>query len=883
MGSNSKQNATNFTLTKRENDTIHGPSKSHSKTISIMDEFYRKRMFRGQQHSARESLKEDPNILNCVANLEKFSEVVSKDPVLSREILKKILAYMPTVNYMLTKWTDTRGMDILQLCIVFNYPALVRLILDQDALFPEDHTPRCNPYAHLAAVLGHLEVLEELLNKRPRFYFKTSKSEHVIKIHKDIASMIRFKDSLGNVKKYVEKLMRKIMENSNKTDRSWLMREIKSLESEPVNSYKELKQHGQVRHLSAMSFESTQSASRDLKSLLLGSANNAPQKENVQEPVSCVGRKRQTHTIYYRPEAFYYFCDLPEGIVRGAGSLVKMLGPEDIESANATVLPKLQDVRIIKSNIHAKRSHCTSSHSIEQVLDESETSQRGKSRRDTYSSSMGTSDFNSMNLKNRSHNNKTRELRHAPQNKVAWTPGNESNSNIRTSMGSNMSKSNSGMFKKIEMGVRTIKKYKDFQVTLDSRLLTFKDDKYMNKTPLHLAAERGHKDCVKYLLQNFLPKVHLQFSPNNLLSLATKAQSPESIAVFLSDKYTPHDYQSAILIALREYYPTCLIVLLNAESKPFDRENLFDGENLLHVLFSQSLASDYRYDLMPEMTMTLIGCHVSANATNAKCYHPMYTLISCTFNVNVGRQFLYYLACLKILLAAKANPHYNEIAQFSLAGHVKGRALNLSRPPYASALHCIFSCAERSYQFSDNPSWIKNLTAKFIECIVVHDKTPRRIQNEVLFTYMYHVTTLGLDRRILRSLFRYGANPDFKHEDKYAINAFFDEMMPFMARFEFDKELGQIVDGLMMICQQMSHGSLQEAFSIFLRDHLSRCPLQAVPLIHRFCYAVDMDIKSPRTLVKLTTNCIWKLIRRSSDRAKKLPVNTEFLWKILPS
>lgn len=778
-------------------------------------------------------------------DLFEFSSAIQNNPILAMIKMKEVLESLPKqLHHSFMHWMDSRDMDVLHHCIIFNKPDIINLILENRQIFPEDFCPTANPYAHLAAFVGNLECLEALLTLRPGFYFKTSKPQHAIQIQKDLMLRIR-KEGNSSVNKHIHKLLKKVgadttsiemAEQLKQVDVDALDKEMSSMQTFESRMPK----HGKPKPSVTGVLFDTRDNEKKKKGVTVTTDQN---KEHIHDIRRCPHIiQKGSHIITVFMESLD---DEVKGVIRGAGPAVKLLAPNERVNMLVPKLPGIgESLRVLKEKSRAMNRQ----RGIVQTL---------KSDSKSRMNMNGISYYNIVKDKGNKTNNA------APPGSKEVIPSKSS--------------SYTSDYKKIEMGVRTIKKYKDFRLQVDSKKTTFRDDKYLNKTPLTVAAEKGHLDCVQYLLQKFLLKQHPTLTWQEPLTLATKAQSPEAIAILLTGKYSRDDYQSAILTALREFYPACLTVLLNGETK--DRHQLFDRENLFHILFSQSLNSDFRYELMPKMTSTLINCREEVNAHGPGCSHPMYTLITCAFNIKGGQQCMYYLDCLKILLNAKANPHYNEM---KAERNSKSTRLTLSRQLYYSAIHCVFANAQRSLNFFQKPYWSKFIMHKFVECIVTFDKTPRRILNDVLFCYMDYVCQLGLERRVLKWIFRYGANPDFNFGGKYAINRFFDEVLPYLSQFEVKSQVDGTIDALMMLCHSMSQECLQEAFMVFLDDHLLHTPVQALPLTRRFCYEVNVDLKRPRSLIKLSGDVLWKQVRRNPSNVWKLPANDNVLNLIIP-
>lgn len=174
---------------------------------------------------------------------------------------------------------------------------------------------------------------------------------------------------------------------------------------------------------------------------------------------------------------------------------------------------------------------------------------------------------------------------------------------------------------------------------------------------------------------------------------------------------------------------------------------------------------------------------------------------------------------------------------------------------------------------------------RLISLVTTSDRTNRRILNDVLFNYMDTVCLLGIDRYIVRCLLRYGANPDFNPGNKYAINVYFNNILPYLAKFEVENSYHaheNDVNALMAICNRMTYKCLRDAQSIFLNENLLQCPVQALPLFRHFSYELNELLMSPRSLMGLVAQFIWLRSRRNEKRIRELPLPDELIAYILP-
>ncbi|BFY98333.1 hypothetical protein BsWGS_01373 [Bradybaena similaris] len=789
-------------------------------------------------------------LLNVVRMLEdgKTAGIKKSIKVMLKKIPAMYAALIPT-------WKDNNDMDLLHHVIVNNSPDTLDFLLSESNWFPATYMPTENPYAHLAAVFGHTECLRRILNYRPNDYF--SGSIHTLRLPSTIQKKVKLTDTMKKgVKRQINKLLGKIqmsadiVENSILQDKggikdvdNTLAEELRVLEANKkvfnrgINNIKSTqlmrrnttgasgsrRQEGanSNKHTSKDSNEATKAQDSGVRAKDTPIAREGAR--DVQHPVykkSSVGAVNKKHMISVYSDAF---SDGPQGVVQGAGQKVIVKYSEDI------VKSKPEKSSFPEIVWPSKNLSLLPVISVQKVASKLPV------------------DIS-----------KPTQLDYRPRaESVVIFP------------------------KKMEAGVRGKGKYKEFQLKIESRKVYPKDNakNLRNKTPLSLAAEYGHLDCVQMILDTYILRNYPTTAVKEPLTLATKAKSPDTILFLMNQRISVADYQSAVLTAIREMYPECLTALLAQKTK--ERQSLFDGVNLYHVLYTQSLMTDYRYEMLPIMTSVLISNNVDVNAHKVYSTFPLYTLINCAFHVSIEKQIFYFLKCLKMLLDSKANPHYDELRdeRFTCTGQ------SFSRKAYSSAINCILLNAVDSTHFLPNIRSCKLYMKKLISLVTTYDRTNRRTLNDVLFNYMDTVCVFGIDRYIVRCLLRYGANPDFNAGNKYAINVYFNNILPYLAKFEvehsFDAHENE-VRALMAICNRMTYKCLKDAQLIFLNENLLQCPVQALPLIRHFSYELNEILMSPRSLLAIVAQFIWLRFRRNDRRVKELPLPDDLIACILP-
>ncbi|GFR80143.1 hypothetical protein ElyMa_004038700 [Elysia marginata] len=806
---------------------------------------------------ARGHFPQVTNIADMDAVMHKIIKDLQDDTKTVSKNMKATLKSLPPhfVKHV-TSWHDDDGLDLLHHFIINNKADMIAFILGETHYFPLGYVPPCNPYAHLAAILGYVESLKVILQYRPGTFFRTDKPSHAIKLPDFVMRKTRLnrvsKSAPKGAGKFLEKVkhstlhaekMMQIFQSAEAQDAdvtAVLNTELGAIEKTFVKSKKRLPKLisstdkiKQTRRKS-LPFDRRHAdeANRQLahlKSATRIALQKSPwyrlRKVEAEDNFSDHFRRRldpecEDHCITVFWDVFSK-ADARLGVLNRAGEPVKLKYAPNAQAFRPSLSLYNDDMR--------------------EILEFEDT----------------------FTLRESSSTHRPRMASHH-------------SSSIR------MSKISKRALKTLEPGVRGNKKYKEFHLKANIHV-SEKDDteKYMHKTPLTYAAERGHTECVQYLLETVVNKRHPSLANKEPLTLATKARSPETILLLLEKKVARSDYQSAVVLSIREMYPDCLTALLTNKGK--DRSTMFDGTNLYHILYSQSVISSRRYELMPEMTRALISAKEDVNSHNTPRTYPMYTLINCAFNITVGKQIFFFIDCLHILLECKANPHFDETK--SLKSINKTDNLMFSRQAYSSAIGCVFESAKNSVNFFESSYWSNLFMKKFITTIEMFDLTPRRMLNNILFDYMEAVCVLGLDRTIVRCLLRYGGNPDFMKNGKYVVNVYFDQILPYLTKFEIFDTSGhyhQELTTLMIISKSMSINCLSEALHIFLSEHLLSAPIQALSISREFASLMDQMLRTPRPLMELVAQAIWVITKRNKKKVKALPISESFKSLIIP-
>jgi len=412
-----------------------------------------------------------------------------------------------------------------------------------------------------------------------------------------------------------------------------------------------------------------------------------------------------------------------------------------------------------------------------------------------------------------------------------------------------------------------------------------------SKTPLDIAADTGNLKCIHIILREVFTKPDNDDEVNGHLSLATLQRSPATIFVLMKHSKSQLDHVNAIMIALQEMQPSCLIALLSDNAKT--KACISDVGNLYHILYTQSGRDQqyFRYDLLPVMTRILLRFKLNVNDCSSPVTFPLHTLINCAIMGCVKQDLrIHYMRCLTQLLIEGADPHFDE----QRINRVKARRSpyfqkqlnsNVCRKSEQSAICSVFSNINTlTFTSAIEPEVLNRTLNGFIVGIVRNDYSKTTKHNrDTLFKYFQFVCRLGLDANVLNQLLVYGADPDLKLDGKYAINVYFDNLVKFLRLHESRIDYAKEIECLMQLCRAMDNSSLKEAIRIFLDEHLMTTPYRALPVTRYFCYLVDKLTKHPGSLRHQAAKVVWvDKCHMNARLARALPVSEYVRHCVIP-
>ena len=379
-------------------------------------------------------------------------------------------------------------------------------------------------------------------------------------------------------------------------------------------------------------------------------------------------------------------------------------------------------------------------------------------------------------------------------------------------------------------------------------------DNFKGKNPLTIAAEKGDTDTLKVILEVVFSKTKADDGP---LLMAAKAASPEALTVVgQSMKIQHEDYTAAMLESMRQLNPDCLIAVLSS-CPTMGKRDVLESGNLYHILYTQTIdVYKSKYAMVPMMTKALIHCDVNVNDYSKPQTFPLYSIITSLFHMRNTTQVYYTLECLKCLLAAGADPFFDENRQIAprIGKVVPINTSVLYRDMYTSAFHCILENAKKSCtRGSTTATPLTNIIVRYsILFVLLYKKKRQRLNSFHLAMYLEKAIYIDLDEHLIKKMLESGIDPSIiAYDDKYPINFYFQGLFSFFRTYQmvenyefYKKELGILI----VVCRAMQPISLRIAVRILLNQYIRNIPLQAVPITQYFLYLADNLIKERKAL-----------------------------------
>lgn len=294
---------------------------------------------------------------------------------------------------------------------------------------------------------------------------------------------------------------------------------------------------------------------------------------------------------------------------------------------------------------------------------------------------------------------------------------------------------------------------------------------------LDVAATMGHLNCVRFLLDRYERDV-INRAPSwktvslNQLGLATICKSATALKLLLrSEEHSKGDILRTVAVAIRQNQIDCLDLLL---SENVDTSSLYSGMNLYHVVSQYPVPLYETYEpCLAKMTSVLLKHGYDVTAKSPSRTYPLYSVLSSDSvfsdpNTTPCEDIEDILQCLRALLAAGADPNFDEAAWEN-----PDEAEAYGREAYPSALFCLFHSAHRCAKIGDEPmALLRQKTLRCFQLLLEYGADVRKVaavyhlfgdgehsNMTVLHEYIRCSTALGVDPKILSLLMKHGADP----------------------------------------------------------------------------------------------------------------------------
>lgn len=416
---------------------------------------------------------------------------------------------------------------------------------------------------------------------------------------------------------------------------------------------------------------------------------------------------------------------------------------------------------------------------------------------------------------------------------------------------------------------------------------------FLKVTPLDVAAKNKHIECVHHLLNLCVIKKFPEHSHSGYVALATLDGSSEAVNYLLQHKFDADDVKEAIEIAIRCARALCLDPLLQTGVKI---DGLFEGKNPYHMLYTFSSGKEFGrrgYASLPEVTSVLIKHKFKVCTRDPTNTYPLYSLLYNSLCMHDSINTQYYIQCVHILLEAGADPNFDEI-KYEQVMKSKGKKSLVGRPAFSSAMHCLLETVENYAACMDSGS----LAVKFVlECGEellsfngrpkgTHQSSKHRntVLGPVLHQYAKSSVVIGVDETVFRFLLRYGADPNYKYNDKFFINTYLDALIDKLSGIApYLKQPNHVenAETMLKMCKYLSRKSVKEALRLFQNRHYR--PMEQTK---KYIKLAEDELSRLKIVIQplkfLTATYIWELSERNANRIHQLKISSELKTCILP-
>ncbi|XP_052820368.1 E3 ubiquitin-protein ligase MIB1-like [Mya arenaria] len=445
--------------------------------------------------------------------------------------------------------------------------------------------------------------------------------------------------------------------------------------------------------------------------------------------------------------------------------------------------------------------------------------------------------------------------------------------------------------------VRKFEENGDCVIDYDDKQWRFNPEALRKVTPLEVAAEAGHLNCVKQVLDQCVIKEHPEFAKYPYVALACIPQSQIAVDLILrKDKPKADDIKLAIEVSLKKASAMCLELLLQQKVKTDD---MFGKRNFFHMLYSFSNMSQFGtdgYRRLPEVTRILIKYKYDVKRASPPNTYPMYSLIKNSVCIHDYVNTRHYVFCLRMLVEAGADPNFDE-TQHEKKLNMKGIKSEHGRMSYSSAMHCLLETIECFSEYLESKSLAVRFITQMAECLI---QANARLNGEgrlggrdcdrygtVLHQFAKSSVKLGVDTDIFKYLLRQGADPNAREKNgKYVINTFIDTLFDSLKELTYREHPPDHTDNveiMLSLSLFMTRACVMETLKIVKKDYSRSTPQHLKKYYDMAVKSLDERVKEVWPLKRICRVLIWDLCNRDASKVKSLPTDIESRTYILPS
>ncbi|XP_063448718.1 uncharacterized protein LOC134728166 [Mytilus trossulus] len=412
-------------------------------------------------------------------------------------------------------------------------------------------------------------------------------------------------------------------------------------------------------------------------------------------------------------------------------------------------------------------------------------------------------------------------------------------------------------------------------------------------SPLDVAALNKHMDCVHQILNICVLKKNPEHNNSGYIALATLDGSAKALQYLLEHKYQSDDVREAIEIAVRCARASCLDLLLETKVKTRD---LFEGKNPFHMLYTFSSGKEFGrggYASLPAVTTVLVKHKFDVCVKDPTNTYPLYSLLSNSLCMHDSINTQYYIECVRILLEAGANANFDE-CKYEQTMNSKGKKSLVGRRSFLSAMHCLLETVETYSEFLESASLAVKFVLECGEALLSHaaktnknarsSKHRNSVLGPILHQYAKTSVAIGVDETVFRFLLRYGADANYKSNDKYIINTYLDGLLDKLgqiAPYIRQPDHANDVEIMLKMCKYMSRKSIKDALRLFKNRHY-RPIEQTAKYITMAQKELERQSNTIQPLKHLAAKSVWEICDRNASSVHKLTVSSELKTCILP-